>query len=49
VVPLADEPELQTVGSSMPDVTVIGIGLAFLLLVTAGLGFIVRRRVRSQG
>jgi hypothetical protein len=49
VAPLADEPELKTVGSSLPDMSVIGFGLAFLLLVMAGLGYLVRRRARSNG
>ncbi|MCW2507455.1 MAG: hypothetical protein JWP68_603 [Modestobacter sp.] len=49
VAPLAAAPELETVASSLPDMRVIGFGFAFLMLVIAGFGYLVRRRARARG
>jgi hypothetical protein len=47
---LADgEPkQLQTVSSSISEVTVIGFGLAFLAAIIAALGIMARRRAHRR-
>lgn len=49
VSPQAAEPALETVSRSLPDMAVVGSGIAFLALVGTGLWFVLRRRARSAG
>jgi hypothetical protein len=49
VVPaLADEPDLQTQSSNVPEVGLFGLGILFVALIVIGI-VVVRRRAHTHG